>query len=126
MPYEPPARLQNSGEFPNHPGVIRGMREEAERREKVEHSVETARPLGGHAPHVSARVAKSVAGSALPRDVQKLLRIVEPVDIVAELCQQVRVAALSARNIEHAGAHRKTKQLDQARNFLSVALGREE
>ena len=33
--------------------------------------------------------------------------------------------ALSARHVEHARPNRKSQQLDKARYFLSVALGRE-
>ena len=100
MPYEQPARFENAGEFLDHPSVIRGVREEAERCEKVEHRIEAARPLGRHAPHVAARVAKSVARSALARDIQQLLRVVEPVHIVAELGQRVRVTTLTAWYVE--------------------------
>lgn len=38
----------------------------------------------------------------------------------------MRVPALSARYIQHARANRQSKQLYEARDFLSVALGREE
>ncbi len=38
----------------------------------------------------------------------------------------MRVTPLSARYIKDARANRESKQLDEARDFLAVALGREE
>jgi hypothetical protein len=38
----------------------------------------------------------------------------------------MRVSPLSARYIEHARANGESKQIDEARYFLAVALGREE
>jgi hypothetical protein len=36
----------------------------------------------------------------------------------------MRVAPLPARDIEYARRYRKSKQLDEARRFLTIALGR--
>jgi hypothetical protein len=102
------------------------MGEESERREEVEHRVEPARPLGGHAPHVPAGVAQSVAGSASAPDVEEFLRVIEPIDVVAELGKEMRVAALTTRHIENARAVRQSEELDEACHFLPVALEREE
>jgi hypothetical protein len=38
----------------------------------------------------------------------------------------MRVPALSARYVQNARANRKSKQIDEVRYFLSIALGREE
>jgi hypothetical protein len=102
------------------------MREESERGEKVEHSVEPAGPFGRHAPHVPAHVAKPVARPTLSRHVEQILRVVESVDIVSEFGEQVRVPTLAARDIEYARADRETKNFDESSHFLPVALGREE
>jgi hypothetical protein len=126
MPDQCSARLQNAGEFRDYAGIVRRVREESERGEEVEHSVETGRPPGGHAAHVAARVAKSCAGPVLASDVEKLLRVVEPVDIVAELSQQVRVPTLTAGYIQKARAIWQCKQIDEARHLLPIAREREE
>jgi hypothetical protein len=125
MPYEDSSRLENASEFFDHAGIVRGMSEESERGKEVEHSVETARPPRRQAAHVTARVAKSCAGPALASDVEKLLRVVEPVDIIAELSQQVRVPTLTARHIEKTRAIWQCKQIDEPRYLLSIARERE-
>jgi hypothetical protein len=38
----------------------------------------------------------------------------------------MRVPPLSARYVQHASTNRKGEKLDEARYFLSIALGREE
>ena len=125
MPDKYPARLQNAGEFPDYASIVRRVGKESERCEKVEHRVETARPLGRQAAHVTARVAKSCTRPALASDVEKLLRVVEPVDIVAELSQQVRMPTLTAGYIQKARAIWQCKQIDESSHFLSIARERE-
>lgn len=125
VPYEHPARFENAGEFPDHPGVISRVREESERGEEVEHGIEATCPLRRHAPHVPARVAKSCARPALTRDVEKLFRVVESVDIVAELSQQVRMPTLTAGYIEKTRAIGQCKQIDEPGYLLSIARERE-
>ena len=60
------------------------------------------------------------------RDVEQVLRVVEPVDVESRFGEQVRVAPLAARHVENARAGRQPEQLDQPRDFLPVALEREE
>jgi hypothetical protein len=38
----------------------------------------------------------------------------------------VRVAALAARDIEYARCHRESKQFNEARRLLTIALGRKQ
>jgi hypothetical protein len=38
----------------------------------------------------------------------------------------MRVASLSARDVEYARCYRKSKQLDEARRLLTIALGRKQ
>ena len=102
------------------------MREDSERREEIEDCVKPFRPTIGHAAHVAARVAKVLPFPTFARYVEQLLRVVEAVDVVAGFREEMRVPALPARYVEHARANRKSQQLDKARYFLSVALGREE
>jgi len=125
VPYEDSARLQNAGEFPDYSGIVRGVREESERGEEIEHGVETARPPRRQVAHVAACVAKSCARPALASDVEKLLRVVEPVDIVAELSQQVRMPTLTAGYIQKTRAIWQCKQIDEPRYLLSIARERE-
>jgi hypothetical protein len=125
MPDQYSARLQNAGEFPDYAGIVRRVRKESERREEVEHGIETARPPRRHAAHVAARVTKSCPGPVLASDVEKLLRVVEPVDIVAELSQQVRMPTLTARYIQKTRAIRQCKQIDEPSYLLSIARERE-
>jgi hypothetical protein len=125
MPDKYSARLQNAGEFPDYAGIVRRVGKESERGEEVEHSIETARPAGRHAPHVPARVAQSVPCPALASDVEKLLRVVEPVDIVAELSQQVRMPTLTARYIQKTRAIWQCKQIDEPGYLLPIARERE-
>jgi hypothetical protein len=98
---------------------------ESERCEEVEHGIEAACPLRRQAPHVPARVAQSVPCPALASDVEKLLRVVEPVDIVAELSQQVRVPTLTAGYVQKTRPIWQGKQIDEPSYLLSIARERE-
>ena len=51
-----------------------------------------------------------------------MLRIVEPVDVVAGFRQEMRMSSLSAWHIENSRSGRQAEDVDQARDFLSVAL----
>ena len=126
MPDQHSARLEHAREFPDYPDIVRRVREESERREKVEHRVEPARPFGRHAPHVPAQVAKTVACPTLASDVEKLLRVVETIDVVTEFSEQMRVPTLPAWHVEYARADRKAKDVDQSSYFLAIALEGEE
>ena len=53
------------------------------------------------------------------------LRVVEPIHVVAELSQQVRVTTLSARYVEYSGRVGQSEELDKSRYFLPIALERE-
>jgi len=125
MPNQYSAGLENAGEFPDYASVVRRVREETERGEEVEHSVETPRPPGRHTAHVAAGVAKALAGPALASDVEKLLRVVEPVDVVTELSEQMRMPALAARYIQKPRPIWQREEIDQPCYLLSIALERE-
>lgn len=126
MPDEYSVRLENASKLPDYTGIVRRVREKAERSEQVEHGIKAASPLRWHAAHVPTRVTKSLAGAAPARDVQQLFRVIERVHVVAELGQQVRVPALSARHIQHARAIGESKELDQPGYFLTIPREREE
>jgi hypothetical protein len=61
----------------------------------------------------------------LASDVEKLLREVEPVDIVAEFSQQVRMPTLAAGYIQKTRAIWQCKQIDEPSYLLSIARERE-
>jgi hypothetical protein len=82
------------------------MREEPKGCEQVEDGIKAARPPRRHLAHVAARVAEILPATALTRHVEQVLRVVEPVDIVPEFSEQMRVPTLSAGHIEDARADR--------------------
>ena len=72
------------------------------------------------------RVAETRPGSALARALQQLARVIETVDVEAGFGEQVRVASLAARNVEHARAGWKPEHVDESSDFVPVALEREQ
>jgi hypothetical protein len=78
------------------------VRKESERGEEIEHGIEPARPPGGHAPHVAARVPKPFGGTSLARNGEQILRVVQAVDIEAAFGEKMRVPALPAGNVQNA------------------------
>jgi hypothetical protein len=126
MPDEHATRFECAGEFPDYANVVRRVREESERCEKIEHSVEALRPAGWHLPHVAPGVAKVATGSSPPGDSEQRARVIQPVHIVAGLGQQVRVPTLAARHVEDARSGGQAEQLYQARGFLAIPFGREQ
>jgi len=126
MPDQHSTRSEDPGKLPDYTQVIRRMRKEPKRCEKVENRIEPARPFGRHAPHVPAKVAKSVACPTLASDVEQILGVVETIDVVPELRQQMCVAPLPARHVQHSRPHRKAKDIDETRYFLAIALEGEE
>src|SRR2546423_2183473 len=98
------------------------MRKEAERGKEIEYCVEPLRPPSRHFSHVAASVSKRRAGAALSRLREQLSGVIEAVDIVARLGQQMCVPALATWHVENARADWQSKQLDEARCLLAVAL----
>ena len=89
MPDQATARPENSREFRDYPGVVRWMREESERSEKIEHGLEPVFPAGRQSPHVAATVAEIGTGSTISRDLEQGPGVIEPVDIVTRFGKQV-------------------------------------
>jgi hypothetical protein len=125
MPNEHPARFEDARELSHNAHVFRGMRKEPERREEIEHCIEPLRPSRRHLPHVASGVSEARTGAALSSNCEQLTGVIQTVHVVSRFGQQVRVAALPARNVEYARCHRKSKQLDEARRLLTIALCRE-
>ena len=125
MPYQSPARLENAGEFPDHPNVVRWMRKESEGGEEIEHCVEPLGPTRWHLPHVSARVTKTCARPALAGHFEEFPGVIEPVDVVPGLSEQMRVPALATRHIQHPRPHWQFEELDETGYFLAIPLGGE-
>jgi hypothetical protein len=85
-------------------------RKKAKGCKEIHHRIEPCRPACRHLSHVTARVAKVRANATLSGNRQQFGGVVEAVDIVSRFGEQVRVPSLSARNIENAGLHWKSKQ----------------
>jgi hypothetical protein len=102
------------------------MREEAKGRKEIQYCIESPGPACGQLTHVTAGVPEPRASTALPSNGEQLTGIIETIHIVSRFRQQVRVSSLSARNIEHARSDRQAEQIDEARCFLTIALGRKE
>jgi hypothetical protein len=102
------------------------MRKESERREEIDHRVEPLRPSDRHPSHVASGVSKPRTGAALSSNGEQLTGVIQTVNVVSRFRQQVRVTPLPARDVENSRSHRKSKQLDEARRFLTIALGRKQ
>jgi hypothetical protein len=89
------------------------MCEESERSEKVEHRVEPLCPPRRQLAHITPRVTKIPARTTPASDVKQFFRVVETVDVVPRLREQMRMATLPARYIEHPRANRQSKELDE-------------
>ena len=98
------------------------MREETERREKIEDYFEAVLPSSRQAPHVAVSVAQSRAYSTITRDFQQVLRIIDGIDIVTCFGEQVGMSALATRNVENPRANRQSQQLDESRDFGACAF----
>jgi hypothetical protein len=101
------------------------MCEEAKGGKEIQYRIESRAPARGHLTHVTASVPELRASSALARYRKQFIRVIETVHIVSRLGQQMRVPALPAWDIEYARSYRKSKQLNEARRLLTIALGRE-
>jgi hypothetical protein len=55
---------------------------------------------------------------------EQLSGIIQAVNVVSGFGQQMRVTPLPTRDVEYPGSYRKSKQLDEARRLLTIALGR--
>jgi len=71
-------------------------------------------------------VAEIRARPALPRDLEQVVGVVESIDVVARFSEQVRVPSLAARDVQHARADGKSKQLDEPRDFRASSFGCEQ
>jgi hypothetical protein len=100
------------------------MREESERREEIEHRIEPLRPSRRHLSHVASGVTEPRTCASLSSNCEQLTGVIQAVHIVSGFGQQVRVTPLPARDVEYARCHRKPKQLNEPRRFLTIALGR--
>lgn len=126
MPDEKPARFQYARELSHDPRIVGRVREEAKGREQVEHRVEPRLPAQRQSAHVSSSVAEIPTGTALSRHSQQIARVVQTVNVVPGFGEQVGMAALTARNVENAGADRQRQHVHQSRYFVSVAFGSKE
>ena len=120
------ARLEHARELGEHAAIVGRLGEEAERREQIEHGVEAAGPRAGSA-RMSPRVyRRRVPVPALSRAREQVARVVEAIDVEAGFGEQMRVASLAARHVEHARAGRKAEHVDEARDLATIALERKE
>ena len=102
VPDQHPAGREHSRELADDATVVSRVEKEAERREQVEHGIESARPLRRQRPHVAAGVPQPLPFTARPGSREQGLGVVQPVDVEARFREQMRVAALPARNVENA------------------------
>jgi hypothetical protein len=100
------------------------MREEPERREEIEHGIEPLGPSRRHLSHIASGISEPRTCAALSGNGQQLSGVVQAVHVQSGFGQQVRVTPLPARDVEYARCYRESKQLDEARRFLTIALGR--
>ena len=125
MPKKNSTRLKDASEFRDHAGIVTRVVEESKGREKIYHGVESTFPPSRKATHVAAGVFEIRPRPALARNLQKMLGIIETVDSIARLGQQVCMPSLSARYVEYARSYGETKYIDNARGFMTIALGGE-
>ena len=126
VPDQNSTRLENSRELADDFRIIARVRKESERSEEVDNSVEFRAPAAGHLPHVGLGVPEIRPDASFPRELDQMLRIVEPVDIESSLGQEVGVSSLSARNVEDSRALRKSEHIHYACNFMAITLERED
>jgi hypothetical protein len=100
------------------------MREEPERREEVDHRIIPLRPSRRHLSHIASSVPEPRAGAALASNCEQLTGVIQTVHVQSRFGQQMRVTPLPAGDVQYARRYRKSKQLDEARRFLTIALGR--
>ena len=122
MPDKDPARLEHTRELADHAHIVCRMSEEAKRREQVQYCVKALAPLARQLPHISPGVAKIGARPSSPSDGEQLRRIVEAIDVVAALCEQVCVTALTTWNVEDARADGQSQNVEQSRYLAPIAF----
>ena len=126
VPDECAAWGKHACELIDDASVVGGLNEEAERREEIQDRAEATRPPCRQAPHVSARITESRAGTAGTCSLQQRGGVVHTVDVEARLGEQVRMASLSAWTIENSRAGRQAEDRDESRYLASIPLEREE
>jgi hypothetical protein len=115
VPDQVSTRLEDACEFSDYASIIRRVCEESEGGEKIEHRVEPLCPPGRQLAHITPRVTKIPARTTPARDVEQVFRVVETVHLVSEFSEQMRMATLPTRYIEHPRANREGKELDEPR-----------
>lgn len=120
VPDEHPTRLEDACELANHLGIIRGLGEETEGREQVDHGVESAAPARGELSHVGAGVAQLLSCPAFAGALQERRRIVHAVHVVSRLRQQVRMASLTTGAVKDSRSHGKGQYVDESRHLAAV------
>jgi hypothetical protein len=125
VPQKNSAWLQDSRKFFDDADVIRRIIEESEGRKKVDHGIEATFPSGWKPTHVAACVSQICAGSALSRNPEQMLRVVESVHIVSSFCEEMRMPALPAGNVEYPSSDRQPQYVYDSCDFLPIALQRE-
>ncbi len=83
MPHQPASGREHPGEFTDDSSVVGWMSEETERCEKIEDYFETVLPSSGQSPHIAVGVSQHRTGSAIARDLQEVLGVVDRIDVVA-------------------------------------------
>ncbi len=122
MPHQPASRREHAREFCDDAAVVSRVGEKPERCEKIEHYFEPVLPSGREPPHVTVGVAKVGAGPAIARDLQEILGVIDRVDVVSRFREQVRVSALTTRNVENPRANRQSQQVNESRDFGACAF----
>lgn len=126
VPNENSARAKDTGKFGDHTTVIGWIGKEAERREEIQHSVEAFRPPARQSAHVAAVVSEIRPSSPRPRPREELAREVEPIDTETRLGEKMRMASLTAGNVQNPRGGWQPEEIDDASHLATVALQVEE
>ena len=101
VPHECASGCQHPSEFHEHPSIVAGIGEEAERGEEIEDRIEASGPLGWELAHVTAMVPERRPSAALTCARQQRGREVERIDTEAGFSKEMTMAPLPAGHIEH-------------------------
>ncbi len=107
MPDQHTAWLEHPCPLRDYSLIVTRQQEEAKRGEEVHYRVEPCVPFRRQAAHVAARVAQRFAGSSCVRAGEQVTGEIEPIDVVPGLGEQVRMAALTAWDVEDPRPGRK-------------------
>jgi len=126
MPDENTAGPQDTCNLREHEPIVRGIGEETEGGEQIEHGVEAPAPGWRKPAHVALVIAQRRARASLASAREKMRREIHAVDEEACLRKEMRMAPLSARDVENARAGWEPEHLEEPRYFATISLEGEE